>query len=510
MRTLLCLLCLALSSCVTVRYLQVEPVDATVDDTVAITSPVKVHLVDGGTVVFEKGINVAGGKITGEGFRYDVALELRDPVVELSLDDVAAMESFQTPVNTGATAAASTGATAAGGAGGLMFLKLIFGSCPTIYSLQADEPILEAESFSYSIAPGFERRDVDRLGIDPGSTGSIELELRNEALETHYINQVELLSVEHGPDDTVYTDNRSQPLIVRDLQAPVSAMDNSGRRADRIVAAADGVAWRSRDTRLEQVSGDDFRDTIDFSFAAPLGGGSTALVLRLRNSLLNTVLFYDVMLQGQGLHAIDWMGRDLTRLGSRYRLARWYNETMGLRVLVWQDGDWQEIAAAGDTGPIAWKDIAVRLPESRGETVRVRLSFVADNWRIDRVSLGTIVSSGKFQRVPLQQIIDRDGAVHDAARENLHRSDRRYVITKPGDRLLLQFDAGLLRADRQHTFFLAATGYYIEWMRRDWLETTTASTFVPGDAAVIDALSRWRTQRESMRELFDATRINVR
>jgi hypothetical protein len=76
--------------------------------------------------------------------------------------------------------------------------------------------------------------------------------------------------------------------------------------------------------------------------------------------------------------------------------------------------------------------------------------------------------------------------------------------------LLLQFDAGLLRADRQHTFFLAATGYYIEWMRRDWLETTTASAFVPGDAAVIDALSRWRTQRESMRELFDATRINVR
>jgi len=263
---------------------------------------------------------------------------------------------------------------------------------------------------------------------------------------------------------------------VRDLRAPLSGLDSSGRRIEAVVAAADDVAWRSPDTRLARVSPDDFRDTIDFSFAAPAGGGNTALVLRLRNSLLNTVLFYDVMLQGQGLRAIDWMGRDLTRLGSRYRLARWYKETMGLRVLVWQPDGWQEVAAAVDTGPIAWKDVAVRLPESRDETLRVRLSFVADNWRIDRVSLGTVVGSARFERVPLRQITDRDGAVHDAAMENLHRSDRRYVITKPGDQLRLQFDARRIVANRHRTFFLAATGYYIEWMRKDWLETTTPAS----------------------------------
>jgi hypothetical protein len=510
MRSLLYLLCLSLCACFPIRYLQVEPVDVTPNDTVTITTPVKAHLVDGSTVVFEKGIKVVEGQITGEGFRYDVALEVRDPVVQLSLEEVAAMESFQTPINTGATAAASTGATVFGVGAAALTAKMLFGSCPTIYSLQSDEPILEAESFSYSIAPGFESRDVDRLGIDPGTAGIIELELRNEALETHYINQVELLSVEHDADHRVYTDHRSRPLIVRDLRAPANAADNSGRRVDDVVAVADGIAWLSPDTRLERVSGDDFRDTIDLSFAAPASGQSTALVLRLRNSLLNTLFLYDLMLQGQGLHAIDWMGGDLTRLGNRYRLARWYQKTMGLRVSVWQDGGWKEVAATTDTGPIAWKEVAVRLPQSRDETMQVRLSFVADNWRIDQVSLGTVVDYGKFERVPLQQITDRYGVVHVPAMVNLRRSDRRYVITGPGDRLHLQFDAGLPGAQQQRTFFFAATGYYIELMRKDWLVNTTASKFVPGDAAVIDVLDRWRTQRESFSERFDAARINVR
>jgi hypothetical protein len=43
MRLLVCLLCLSLPACVTVRQLQVELIDATSDDTIAVTSPVKVH-----------------------------------------------------------------------------------------------------------------------------------------------------------------------------------------------------------------------------------------------------------------------------------------------------------------------------------------------------------------------------------------------------------------------------------------------------------------------------------
>jgi hypothetical protein len=36
---------------------------------------VKAHLTDGSTVVFEEGVTVAAGKVTGDGRKYDVTLD---------------------------------------------------------------------------------------------------------------------------------------------------------------------------------------------------------------------------------------------------------------------------------------------------------------------------------------------------------------------------------------------------------------------------------------------------
>src|SRR5678809_654746 len=74
-----------------------------------------------------------------------------------------------------------------------------FGSCPTFYRDSAGTPVLEAEGFSYSIAPLFEARDVDRLRARPGSDGKLALEVRNEAFETHFLNHLELLEATAAP-----------------------------------------------------------------------------------------------------------------------------------------------------------------------------------------------------------------------------------------------------------------------------------------------------------------------
>lgn len=510
MRIALLLACLLVSSCVVkVRNLQIDPVVAKPGDSFVVASPVKAHLVDGSVVVFDKGISVLNDEIIGEGYRYDLKLERQAEVTSIKLDQVAAMESFQTPLSSGATAAATTGATAGGGIAGLGLLKFVFGSCPTTYSLAGEEPILEAESFSYAIAPGFESRDIDRLGISSDTRGSVTLEMRNEALETHYINHVALLAVPHAAHEFVVTDERRRPLVVSELRAALSATDNSGRNVTSLLAAADGDTWRASDERLQRVSADDLRDSLTLTFDAP-DDGRGALVLRLRNSLLNTVLLYDVMLAGQGFRALDWMSQDLARLKDRWQLARWYRSTMGLQVAVRNGDRWKHVASFDDTGPIAWKDIAVALPRTREKTITVRLTFVSDNWRIDHAALGTLARVAKFATVPLQQITDAVDAQHHAAERDLADDDKRYVITQPGDSMRLSFDADALSADSQHTYFLSARGYYIEWMRRDWLQTTTASAFEPNDAALVAALGRWRSQRETLRAQFDATRINVR
>lgn len=104
-------------------------------------------------MVFEEGITVADGQVTGDGRKYDLTLATSARVSSIALDDVAAMESYQKPVQTGETVAGNVLAAPIVGAGGLFLAAALFGSCPTTYSLADGAPVLEAESFSYSIAP---------------------------------------------------------------------------------------------------------------------------------------------------------------------------------------------------------------------------------------------------------------------------------------------------------------------------------------------------------------------
>jgi hypothetical protein len=78
----------------------------------------------------------------------------------------------------------------------------------------------------------------------------------------------------------------------------------------------------------------------------------------------------------------------------------------------------------------------------------------------------------------------------------------------------LRFDVAAAPHDLKRTYFLAAEGYYIEWMRKDWLQSTNASTFVLNDtslqAALLTLLNLWEPRRDKFREQFESTRINVR
>jgi hypothetical protein len=51
----------------------------------------------------------------------------------------------------------------------------------------------------------------------------------------------------------------------------------------------------------------------------------------MRNSLLNTVLLYDVMLGPAGAAALDWLGEGLGRISTTGELGRWHHRRAELR-----------------------------------------------------------------------------------------------------------------------------------------------------------------------------------
>ena len=512
-RVALSTLAILAGACVTIfRGVKVDSVAPGTGTVVGTRS--RAHLLDGSTVVFPSGFRVEGSRVTANGApatRYYLRLDQGEAVAGVPLDSIAGMESYTGTTNASASLLVSLLGTGAVAFGGALLAAAIFGSCPTMYADSAGTLALEAEGFSYSIAPVFESRDVDRLRTQPGPDGIVRLEVRNEALETHFINQLELLEVRHQPGEAVAPDPSGRPLALTELRPVTSIVDRSGVDQTRILSAADERATRSGAALLAAGADSSLSDYLEFDLPVPPGADSVALYLRARNSLLTTVLFYDVMLAGQGAGAVAWVGDGLNEIESLIALGRWATTELGIHVRVLETSGWREVGRIADPGPIAWKDLAILIPANAQPIRRVRLEYLVDNWRIDRVAAAAVWRRAGATPVSAARVIGRDDKPDPGARDAVERPDQRYLETGPGDRFVLEFPLGPLRPGEARTLLLVAQGYYTEWIRGSWMaRPATASRFEPGRAALLEATRRWARDQHALEQRFYSTRIPVR
>jgi hypothetical protein len=512
----------AVSGCVLlIRGGEVEPVDPAAPP-VSVAAPLRAHLVDGSVAVFRQGGTFADDTVRGAGVRYGLALEDSTAVRRLPLDSVVAMETYRESVRPGASVAASALGTVLGTVGTAALAVAAFGSCPTVYSAYGpaapDSLVLEAESFSNSIAPLLEIRDVDALRAQPDASGALTLEIRNEALETHYINHLELVEVGHAPGERALPTGDGRAWVVGETRRPSTAVDEAGRDLTAVLGVADGRAYRTPSARLrDRLSAstapeDALSEHLDLTFPPP-ETDSVAVLLRLRNSLLNTVLFYEYMLAAQGPHALDWLGHDMDMITSVMALSDFYARRMGLRVQVHAATGYQTVGRVREVGPIAWSPEAIPVPVPPGrDSLRIRLSFVPDAWRIDQVALADRVRRSDVRRHPVSTVrLDaQDAAPSDAARTRLARPDHDYWVTRPTDRFWATFDPGPDADGTARSFFLAAQGYYTEWIRREWLRTSPREQgLAVSDDTLVDALRRWQRSRPDWEARFHASKLPV-
>ncbi len=481
----------------------------------SVQSPFKAFLTDGRVAVFPDGARITTDSVFGAGTLYSLDLASFAHIRSLALDDLLGLESVQTDVDVVKGGLALMVGAVGVGAGGAVISctldpKSCFGSCPTIYSYDSSGEVLEAEAFSYSIVPVLEGRDVDRIGVDADAKGVVTLELRNEALETHYINHVELLEVRHEADRAAYRNEEGRILVVGDMTEAAGAIDRDG--SDRLaeLKARDGKVFSSSDERIRAVTAEDFRDHIELVFPRP-DSRSVALVLRFRSSLLNTILFYDLTLASQGAKALDWLGVEMADAGTVEELGRWFVETTALEVSVQGPSGWDRVTRLADTGPIAWDEVAVQLPIPEGDDVRVRLSFLADQWRIDFAGLAGEVEFAEPRVAAFARIAPLGGAHDPEVAKQVALPDEDYLVTVPSMALSLESEPLGAWPDDERTFFLSSQGYYTEWIRPGWIRASNGlEEFQPSGETVVRLMERWLERKEEFEKTFFDTRIPVR
>lgn len=520
-RPLVLLLAVAVAACAVYRVVP-RPLDPA-QPPIQISTPAKAHLKDGGVVLFADGFRVQDAHLLGHGQKYDLARGPLGAVSRVPLGDVAALEHYEKELHRGRTAQAYIPAYVVGGviAGVTVAAAVIyavckdggcFGSCPTVYASGASSP-LEAELFSHSVSRRFEDDDLDRLHEVHARDGGYRIRVANEALETHYINRLALEVVDHPPGTKAYA-TPDRGVVVVQGEAPLAARSRSGADVTAMLKAGDEAPYRTDAKITAELSTGVTEDWVELTAPMPdeVQGGVPVLVMRLRNTLMTTVLFYDVMLQGQGLRALEWFGSDTNNPLYAWRVRRWFDRNYSLRAEVWNGAHFIPAGQVRPVGPIAWHDVAVPLPRVRANEIRIRLAFLPDNWMVDQSSVGFAVAGpharSSVSAVRVERILS---APDDGLLASLRGQDDDYLVTLPGESHDLFFPEPEPAPGAERTVFLRSSGFYIEWLREAWFtqggEPTAAPRFEPNAEAVTRAGRRWLERKEEFERAFTQTKI---
>lgn len=336
----------------------------------------------------------------------------------------------------------------------------IAGSCPTFYVSDGHQPILQAEGFSASVAPSLEASDVDALYRARPTDSRFEIQMKNEMLETHVVRHVDLLAVKRQPGGRVFLTTDGTFWETDTIVEPNAASAPEGDCLS-LLQAIDGQE-RFSEADSEYLA---TRETLDIEFEnVPVG--SNGLVIAARQSLMSTFLFYQG-LSYMGRYAGEWIAA-LERHDTPIEKAiTGIGQTLGgIEVLLQDDtGKWITIGEVNETGPLATDVHLVKLPAIKRERVNIRLRLTKGHWRLDAVKL---VKLGE-QRNPIRLspvAVNQDGVSADEALQLL-TDPKKALTTLPGDIYTLVYQ--LPKDFESYELFLESRGYYLEWIREEWL-----------------------------------------
>ncbi len=422
----------------------------------------KAHLQDGGVYVLRDWhVDSAGAVVTGTGRLLDAnRTEVRSGTLSVKVSSVALFELDRATTSGGVAAlGVVTGITAVVGVLCATNPKACFGSCPTFYVSDGEKPVLQAEGFSASIAPALEATDVDALYRARPASRDLEVRMTNEALETHVVRWVHVLAAPRPAGMRVFATPDGRFVAAGPMAAPRSCVAPEGD-CDAAVRAYDGLERRSWADSTDLAA----RETIELTFPNT-ASGPKGLAVASRQTLMTTYLIYQALAY-MGRSSVEWLA-SLGRGGPRaIAAARGMGDALGT-IEVWVNdarGEWVLAGRTGETGPIATDLKLVPLPETGPGPVRVRLRLTRGAWRLDWVALGPLGAA--VEPVTLEPVeVDRGGAADAGALQRLR--DGSGVTTMPGDAYSLHY-----RLPDDFTgqeLFLETRGYYLEWIRSEWL-----------------------------------------
>ncbi len=423
----------------------------------------KAHMVAGDMYIFKNWqVDSTQTRIVGSGKHLDWNREPLDSGnCSVLLDSVVIFETNE--VRPSAAVAALGIVTVASAIVSVVCLanpKACFGSCPTFYVDDGDSLLLQAEGFSASVSPALEATDIDALYRARFNGATTVITMTNEAYETHVVRHADLLAVEKPSSGRIMSTSDKQFWEVLGSVAPLGIVAESGSDAS-LLSAFDGDEWFNPADSTNLAA----KEVLELQFPA-IGGDKFGITIACRQSLMSTYLFYQTLAY-MGTGAGEFFASLERRGPGMINEFRSFGEDLGnIEVLLADSvGNWQCAGAIRETGPLATDMHLLLLPSVKSSPTKVRIRITKGYWRIDQVSLAAVGEQREPQRIHPSTALRQGQADPEALVALL--DDSRTLITLPGDTVQLTYQ--LPQPPDNYDYFLESRGYYLEWMREDWL-----------------------------------------
>jgi len=384
--------------------------------------------------------------------------------------------------------------------------KACFGSCPTFY-MDGHNNIhqADAEGFSNAISPSLEYTDVDALN-NPRVSGHFALTMKNEALETHVVRQANLLAVPRLPGQTILHARNNQFYTVDAMLSPIAVNDGQQNHTDKFLQD-EGDEWFS----LADESNMSSKQELIAEFDVPSGSGELGLSIHFRQTLMTTYLIYSA-LQYMGDEVSDVFAKIESQPELRSSLNKGIHGELGeIEVWLWnkQSSNWELQGSVYETGPIAInRQIVLFSTLAEGKT-RVKLRLNRGLWRIDQLSLACGLQKVEPVVIKPQEVYYK-GVADASALQKLADPDKQ-LLSMPGDEFRLVYQ---MPDASDYALFLSSKGYYIQWMRDNWMNMkdmrklrlmiTQPATYLRNEAAA------YKSYEAAMEDAFWTSRIDTK
>jgi len=139
----------------------------------------------------------------------------------------------------------------------------------------------------------------------------------------------------------------------------------------------------------------------------------------------------------------------------------------GIEVLT-QDstGEWKVSGIIDEQGPLAVDLHLIHLKMNTNKNLKVRLRMTKGNWRIDYIALALNLKNVEPIYIKPYSVL-KDGSTDKSALDKLCDSTK-VLTTLPGDIYTVNYKIPAI--SNMYELFLKSRGYYLEWIRREWIK----------------------------------------